>query len=331
MVHPGIIAVSVFGVVVTGVVIYTIIKEELHDFLESFEKPSLVDSGYERLRDRQQDQEDQDHRQNGGFAQDDFETYGQSSSKYHADYELRQRHTQPLNEDENEKDLECDLQAERFRKINEAERTIAANEARQAEMERAMKEREEDLQRSFREQEERMEQELRESRERHARQLLLIKQGQQEQLDRHHLHQQDHEIYQNPFASNEPLIHDYSHDESDNEQHHRDRDEASRITSITSSASSTSEVDSRAANAILHHDLSSHDLQAIDPFDDPSSALDNSSTSSTRSSVHGDAADAFADAEDRSMTTGHDDELDWTEAEIGSMGSLESDESWASP
>ncbi|KAG0256815.1 hypothetical protein BG011_004304 [Mortierella polycephala] len=329
MVHPGIIAVSVFGVVVTGVVIYTILKEEIHDFLESFEKPSPVGSGYERLRDQQ----DQDHHQSGGFEQDDFEPHGQSSSKYHADYELRQRHTQPSNEDENEKDSECDLQAERFRKINETERAIAANEARQAEMERAMKEREEDLQRSFREQEERMEQELRESREQHARQLLLIKQEQQQQLDRRHLDQQDHEMYQNPFASSEPRILDYDHNVSENEQHHRqDRNEAPRTTAIASSASSTSEVDSHAANAILRHDLSNHDLQAIDPFDNPSSLLDNSSASSNRSSVHGDDTDAFADAEDRSTTVGRDDdEFDWTEAEIGSMGSLESDESWASP
>ncbi|KAF9079039.1 hypothetical protein BGX27_007213, partial [Mortierella sp. AM989] len=94
MVHPGVIVFGFATVVVTGVMIYTMFKEEINDL---FEKPSPAGAGYERQR---------------GFAQDDNDDnseheQGQSSSIYYNDYELRQRRPR-LNEDEdgNEKDPE---------------------------------------------------------------------------------------------------------------------------------------------------------------------------------------------------------------------------------
>ncbi|KAF8929358.1 hypothetical protein EDD21DRAFT_416572 [Dissophora ornata] len=298
MVHPGIVVASVFGVVVTGVVLYTILREEFQDFFESFEKPSPAGYGYEQPRDQQQQQQ----RGQRGSGQDD-DNYdfdqgrGQSSTMYQADYELRQRRSsRKLNEDENEneneeKEPDHDLLMERLRKINETEHAIAANEARLAEMERAMQQREENLQR--REQE-----------------LASIRHQQQLQMP------QSSEIYQNPFATNEPLISNYSNN---------DDAQPGRNTSAL-------EVNPRTADAILRHNLSGNHQENVNPFEDPASLFDNASSSSARSSVRGDDdVDAFADAEDRSVTVGHDDEdLDWTEAEIGSVGSHESDESWGS-
>ncbi|KAF9360992.1 hypothetical protein BGX26_006758 [Mortierella sp. AD094] len=322
MVHPGIIAFSVFGVVVTGVVIYTIFKEELSDFLESLEKPRPVASGYERPNDQQQQQQQQQRGQRG-FAQDnyDFEhDQGHSSSMYHSGYELRPRRIlrPDEDEDENEKDdPENDALLQKLRKINETRRAIAANEERLAEMERAMKEREENLRRSMIEQEERLENELRESIERNTKREQELAAIQHQQLRM----SQSSEIYQNPFASNEPLIHDYS----DNDSQHNGHGQIQQTTAAP-------EVSSRAANAILRHDLSVNHQENVNPFEDPSTLLENASSSSVRSSVHGsDDADAFADAEEQSMTVhDDDDDLDWTEAEIGSVGSEESDESWGS-
>lgn len=104
MVHPGIIVAGVFGVVLTGVVIYEIFKEEFNDFLESFEKPSPVGYGYERPRD----QREQDQRGQHSFEQDEHDhRQGHSSSMYQADYELRQRRT--LRQDDDEKQDEADV------------------------------------------------------------------------------------------------------------------------------------------------------------------------------------------------------------------------------
>lgn len=133
----------------------------------------------------------------------------------------------------------------------------------------------------------------------------------------HQLLHQSPEIFQNPFASNEPLIRDYSGDET---QHNR-----------RPSSSTSSQINPRTADAILRHNLSSNHQENVNPFADPSLLLENDSLSSPRSSHADDNfRDIFADADDRSVTVGHDDEHDWTEAEIGSMGSIDSDESWGS-
>ncbi|KAF9939443.1 hypothetical protein BGZ67_009479 [Mortierella alpina] len=313
MVHPGIIVAGVFGVVLTGVVIYEIFKEEFNDFLESFEKPSPVGYGYERPRE----QRDQDQRRQHGFAQDEHDhRQGQSSSMYQADYELRQRRTL-RQDDEKEDEDDHDVLMERLRKINETEAAIAANEARLADMERAMKEREEALERSTRERVDRLEQELRESNERNAR-------HEQELNTMHQL--QQHQIWpdmrdQNPFASVETL----------HQPLNRIVDMATAPERVITASNAQHEVGLRAANAILRHDLSNNHLDNVNPFEDPTSLHENTS-SSRRSSVNGDDTDGFTDAEDRSLTVGRDEEdQDWTEAEIGSIGSHESEESWGSP
>ncbi|KAF9559603.1 hypothetical protein EC968_006524 [Mortierella alpina] len=307
MVHPGIIVAGVFGVVLTGVVIYEIFKEEFSDFLESFEKPSPVGYGYERPRE----QRDQDQGNQHGFAQDEHDhRQGHSSSMYQADYELRQRRTLRQDDDEKEDEADHDLLMERLRKINETE-------ARLADMERAMKEREEALERSTRERVVRLEQELHESNERHARR--------EQELNTMHQLQQQHQVWpdmrdQNPFASVETL-----------HQPNRSIETAAAPESVEGVSIAQHEVDSRAANVILRHDLSNNHLDHANPFEDPASLHENT-TSSLRSSVDGDETDGFTDAEDRSLTVGRDEEdLDWTEAEIGSIGSHESEESWGSP
>lgn len=128
---------------------------------------------------------------------------------------------------------------------------------------------------------------------------------------------QSPEIFQNPFASNEPLIRDYSSEEI-----------------RRPGSNSSSRINPRTADAILRHDLSINHQENVNPFADPSLLLQSETLSPTspRSSVHLDDSfrDVFADADDRSVTVGNDDELDWTEAEIGSMGSIDSDESWGS-
>ncbi|KAF9119430.1 hypothetical protein BGW39_000311 [Mortierella sp. 14UC] len=370
MVHPGIIAASVIGVVVTGVVLFSILKEEINDMLTTFEKPSPVGAGggggggggggeYQR---REQGQDN-----NNG---DDFYRNGSSSSSmyhYTPDYELRQRRTKPngSHDDEEEKELETDMLTERFRRINETERAIAANEARLAEMERSMKEREEALQRSLREREARMEQSMREAEEQFARQ----DQERAALLDHHHHLQQQQqtrsaELYQNPFASHERLINQDSVNNSFHQQAPSSPAPASNNTNSVPTATSVlpivaavgaaaaaaiavgspDQVDPRPANAILGHDLSSNHQLNVNPFEDPSSFLEHVSSSSSpsssrRSSIQGDSEDhdhLFADADDRSVTIGRDndseEELDWTEAEIGSIGSSpDSEDSWGSP
>ncbi|KAI1314853.1 hypothetical protein EDD11_001629 [Mortierella claussenii] len=322
MVHPGIVVASVFGVVVTGVVIYTILKEELNDFLDSFEKPSLVGGGYQQPRDQQQHEDNQRNQQH--YDDFDFDRQGQSSSMYQADYELRQRRFQRASEDDDEdknmnrekSEPDHTVLAQKLRKLN-------ADEARLAEMERSMKEREENLKRSMLEQEERLEQELRESIERNTRreqELASIRHQQQlQQLEM----PQSSELYQNPFASNEPLIRAYNVNDSQHIDH--------LPASVVEPTAVTPEVNSRAADAILCHNLSSNHQENVNPFADPSSLLGNASPSSVQFSHHdGDDVDMFTDAEDRSVTVGHEgsEDLDWTEAETGSIGSHESDESW---
>ncbi|KAG0306242.1 hypothetical protein BGZ98_002750, partial [Dissophora globulifera] len=212
------------------------------------------------------------------------------------------------------------LLADRLRKINETEQAMAAHEARLAAMEQAMQERERTLQRR--------EQELASSFH--------------QQLDM----PQSSELYQNPFAGNEPLIRNFESTANTNAPVAQEPQQQQPRSSASPSSSqqqqtNTQEVNSRTADAILRHNLSSNHQEHVNPFADPSSLLENASThsASVRSSVHGgddddtDAfADAFADAEERSVTVGHDDdeELDWTEAEIGSIGSHDSDESWGS-
>ncbi|KAG0217693.1 hypothetical protein BGX33_009834 [Mortierella sp. NVP41] len=363
MVHPGIVVASVVGVVVTGVALYTLLKEELHDMFSAFEKPSPAGGGgYDRSRDGDGGQQ----RDQRGGQDDNYYSGGHSSSMYQADYELRQRRTTSRfngdGEDEEEKDFDQDLMTERFRRINETERAIAANEARLAEMERSMKEREEALQQSIREREARMEQAIREAEEQFARQdreraRLLDQRYPQQQC------RQSSELYQNPFASHERLIDSDRVNDFQQQQHSTQQrapsspsppppSSTNSVLPIVAAASvaaaaaaSEIEVDPRPANAILRHDLSSNHQQNVNPFEDPSGLLlennsSSSASSSRRSSIHGDgdqhADDTFVDADDRSVTIGPEDnedeeELDWTEAEIGSIGSHDSEDSWGSP
>ncbi|KAK3836232.1 MAG: hypothetical protein J3R72DRAFT_450801 [Linnemannia gamsii] len=359
MVHPGIIVGSFIGVVVTGVVLYSILKDEIHDMLQAFEKQSPVGAG-----------SGSGGGDNNKHSDDNFYRDGDGSSSssmydhYTTDYELRQRRTRNGNhDDEEEKELETDMLTERFRRINETERTIAANEARLADMERSMKEREEALQRSIREREARMEQveqAMREAEEQFARQ----DQERAALLNYHHLRQQQQtrsaELYQNPFASHERLI---SPENVNNEFHqqtppspapaHNSNSAISALPIVAAvgasaaaiAAASSDQVDPRPANAILNHDLSSNHHLNINPFEDPSTLLDRASSpysshspsSSRRSSIHEISSDhLFVDADDRSVTIGRDndsdEELDWTEAEIGSIGSSpDSEDSWGSP
>jgi hypothetical protein len=128
-----------------------------------------------------------------------------------------------------------------------------------------------------------------------------------ESLERQHVRPESPEFF-NPFASNEPLIRNYSPDES--HLHRR-----------PSSASSSS-FNSHNPNANLHHNH-----QEENPFAESSLLRNHSSSSIIHDSDH--FRDVFDDADDRSVTIGHDDdEHDWTEAEIGSIGSHDSDESW---
>ncbi|KAF9896828.1 hypothetical protein BX616_006682, partial [Lobosporangium transversale] len=222
---------------------------------------------------------------------------------------------------------------------------VEAEEARLAEKERAMREREENLQRSMREHEERLEREMRESFVLRERRDEEEEEDEDEQLAKTLRQREPHispptisEIYQNPFASHEPLIQNYNVTDSQEsiDYHHTSPSAATESTTTAiETTAPQSGVSSRAANAILRHDLSSSHHENINPFEDPSTLLENLSSSSDRSSVHGHGrmnGDVFADSEDRSVTVDRDDEEDfeWTEAEIGSIGSQESDESWVS-
>lgn len=131
--------------------------------------------------------------------------------------------------------------------------------------------------------------------------------------------QQSSELYRNPFEAHEPLIRDYNVNDSQD---------------LLIPDESGAKVDTRTAHAILRHDLSSNHQENINPFEDPSTLISNAS-SSARSSVHGDD-DAFVDAEDRRSTTpgshlDDEEDFDWTDAEVGSVGSHDSDDSWESP
>jgi len=104
MVHPGIVVAGVLGVVVTGLVIYTILKEEIDDFIDSFEKPSLVGARGGGRHQQQQQRDQQSGGQQRRFSHDHFEEQGgQSSSMYQPDYELRHRRQRP-NDDDDEKE-----------------------------------------------------------------------------------------------------------------------------------------------------------------------------------------------------------------------------------
>ncbi|KAG0339683.1 hypothetical protein BG000_001641 [Podila horticola] len=276
MVHPGLVVAGVFGVVVTGVVIYSILKEEIDDFLQSFDHQKVpVGAGGHENDDQQRQRSDYNDPNSSS-----------SSGIYHGDYELRQRRPRhDEDEDDNEKELDRTPLAERLQKIREAEANMAASQARLDEMERHMNQREAALLQSIREREERMERELEQSRE---RQRLLD----QEMAS----YRQEPLASSTPLAS-EPLIPSFGDD---------------------SHQLASPEVDSR-ANAILRHNLSSNHQENYNPFENPDLLL------SSNSSTHGD--------EERSVTVGDEEgsEVDWTEAEIGSMGSHDSYESWASP
>ncbi|KAF9373985.1 hypothetical protein CPC16_001555, partial [Podila verticillata] len=206
----------------------------------------------------------------------------------------RPRHDE--DEDENEKDLDRTPLTERLHKIREAEANMAASQARLDEMERQMNQREAALMQSIREREERMERELEQSRERQRLLDQEMASYRQEPLARSMAGSAT------PLIS-EPLISSFCDDDD--------------VHPSTSTA-----VDSR-ANAILRHNLSSNHQQNYNPFENPGLLL---RASSSNSSVQG-------DVEERSVTVGDEEgsEVDWTEAEIGSSGSHDSYESWASP
>ncbi|KAF9930061.1 hypothetical protein FBU30_000898 [Linnemannia zychae] len=353
MVHPGIIAASVFGVVVTGVVLYTILKDEISDMFTAFEKPVSSDRNE---RERQNDR----HENKDNYYSGQPSSFSSMFDHYSTDFELRRRRTKSNgnNGDDEEKDFDYDMMTERFRRINETEREIAANEARLAEMERSMKEREEALQQSIREREARLEQAMREAEEQFARQdqerIELLKNHYR--LQQQQIEQQRHvaELYQNPFASHERLTDNSMNPKYQSASTLTSNDQDMNITNrstlptaaaaavgVTAAVTSLPEVDPRPANAILRHDLSSNHQLHVNPFEDPSSLLENNSmlspSSSRRSSVYsGDDEDRhfFADADDRSVIIGcnsdNDDDQDWTEAEIGSISSHDSEDSWGS-
>lgn len=99
MVHPGIVVAGVLGVVVTGVVIYSILKEEIDDFLQSFDHQKVpVGAGGHGEDERQQRSDYNDP------------TSSSSSGLYRGDYELRQRRPRhDEDEDDNEKELDVSL------------------------------------------------------------------------------------------------------------------------------------------------------------------------------------------------------------------------------
>ncbi|KAF9420083.1 hypothetical protein BGZ76_004127, partial [Entomortierella beljakovae] len=96
MVHPGIVVGGVIAVVVTGVVIYTIIKEDLHDFMDSFERTTPMGHGRKEKDDDNDDNDDND----------DGNAQGYSTSWRNGDYELKNRRPQFNDDDDDEKDLE---------------------------------------------------------------------------------------------------------------------------------------------------------------------------------------------------------------------------------
>lgn len=95
MVHPGFIVAGVVGTVVTGVVLYAIVKEVL-------ETP-LVPLGWGRQQSQQQSQRRQQRQQRQQDDQDDQDESdhdrGHSSSVNEGEYELRRRRRRP-SEDE---------------------------------------------------------------------------------------------------------------------------------------------------------------------------------------------------------------------------------------
>ncbi|KAG0092023.1 hypothetical protein BGZ92_011032 [Podila epicladia] len=168
---------------------------------------------------------------------------------------------------------------------------MAASQARLDEMERRMNQREAALLQSIREREERMEYELEQSRERQRLLDQKMASYRQEPLARSMAGSSA------PLAS-EPLIPSCGDDHD-----------------------ASSEMESH-ANAFLRHNLSSNHQENYNPFENPDLLL---RSESSNSSIHGN--------EERSVTVGNDEgsEVDWTEAEIGSVGSHDSYESWASP
>lgn len=183
-----------------------------------------------------------------------------------------------------------------------------------------MREREETLQRSMHEKEESLERELQASMERNAQreqEVTRMRELEQQQQQRQLTIPQSSEIFQNPFASHEPL-----------DSQHREH--------IEIKSEEQEQVSSRTAHAILRHNLSSNHQENVNPFADTAALLESGSSSVRGQEDDETTEDAFADADDRSVTVGRDDhgeeeeDQDWTEAEIGSIGSHDSDESWVS-
>ncbi|KAF9971731.1 hypothetical protein BGZ73_005238 [Actinomortierella ambigua] len=139
MVHPGLIVAVSFGVIATGVVLYTIFSEELHDM---FQKPAAVpgDSRYNNSRRRSDDRDD-------GDSSEGFTTARGGS---HHSYELRSRRGHSDNEkekdeDDDDNDEEHKHLLNKQREIERREQELAQKMARLEAQERLLNEREERL------------------------------------------------------------------------------------------------------------------------------------------------------------------------------------------
>ncbi|KAF9579484.1 hypothetical protein BGW38_004240 [Lunasporangiospora selenospora] len=298
------IALGVVGVVAISVVIYAVLKDDIHTIVDSIHRQPIP------VRARRSDDDDD------GESEDEKGSRTGRSSTYRSpradNSELRQRRG---SDNEKSDSNESFMETQRRRYAEEA--------ARLQERERLLEEREENLRRLM-----------------HDFEASQRNQRQQPDMSR------------NPFAEYEQMIRPsqdiLSFASSDNSL--RPRTPLSppqrplsppqpaqqptpppvvEMRSRSSSSASTG-IDSRAANAILRHNLSNNHQENVNPFEDPASLL-TSSISSSPSLDHSGDTDDFADVEDRSsVTVGREDE-DWTEAEIGSIGSHDSDDSWGSP
>ncbi|KAG0223636.1 hypothetical protein BGW42_005735 [Actinomortierella wolfii] len=130
MVHPGVIVAVSFGLVATGVVLYTIFKEEFHGLLES---PSSVPGGGRHSQSRR--------KSDGSNDGDSFEGRTTGRGDPHYGYELRSRQVQSENEknDEEDDDDKGDEEVER------REQELAEKMARLDRKEQLLAEREERL------------------------------------------------------------------------------------------------------------------------------------------------------------------------------------------
>ncbi|KAF9425714.1 hypothetical protein BGZ94_007296 [Podila epigama] len=297
MVHPGVVVVGATAVVGIGVLLY-LNWEDFKDYFGRHHFDPMAAKFANREYRRQHDDDDDDSADG---------TSTSASAPHHGDYELRQRRTHPNSDTlhQNEK-LDISLLEDREQKVREAEATMAASQARLDEMERQMKEREA----AIREREECLQPELERSREQermHEQELPIHKHQESSWNDSVAANSNSDDI-----GNNNDIIMDSSrlwHDDN------KDSDQFAL----------SSAVDSRAAHAILSHDLSSNHQADYNPFENSGTIFH---TSSPNSSVQG-------DNDERSVTLSLGDEdgseIDWTEAEVGSMGSHDSYESWASP